>query len=233
MSGRAVDAILVARDIYARNATLLTERLPRHPFQVAGSSSRGVRVNEPGQAPTLLQAIMETSAQMRGLGSYPITVTEVPEEVAMVVTGEDGKPKAPDRIMRSLLERSQASAAILVLSSLNICWNRFAICKEAAHTIMEDGQGVRATSVEQQIKMAYSMSPDQWLARQLTGEEFAYVIATELLLPWADREDFLRRHRTGEPTTELARSYWVPKVIVDMFFETPFGQISNDVWADS
>ena len=168
---------------------------------------------------------------MRGLDTYPITVTTVPEAAAMVVIGEDGKPKAPDRVMRSLLERGVASADILVLSSLNTCWNRFAICKEAAHTIMEDGQGIRATSVDQQIQMAYSMSLSQWLARDLTGEEFAYVIATELLLPWADREEFLTRHRTGEPTMELARSYWVPKIIVDMFFETPFGEISNNVWA--
>lgn len=233
MSGRLSDAILVARDVYKRFPLVLASRLDQHGQLAAGTTlgARGVRVFEaaPDGSPTIKDVSKIYAAEHRGVEAYDVETIIIPHAVATVVRGEDGEMKSPERIMRSVLSRYQTRAEIRLLDNLNHCWTRFAIAKELAHVIMDDAQGARAQTIGQQIKMAYTITRTARPDVELTSEQFAWFVASELMLPINDRDELLRRQRAGEDTMSLARSYWVPKYILDQLFETAYGALSNEL----
>jgi hypothetical protein len=92
---------------------------------------------------------------------------------------------------------------------------------------MEDEHGTRATAVEDQLAMAYAICNDAKPDMELSGEQFAWFVAAELLLPICDRPEMCARKNGGESDLSIARSYRVPSAIINMFFDTPYGKISN------
>lgn len=230
MSGRLADAILVGRDLLKRNPQILDVRLPSHPQLDAtcGRPSAGVPVFEHIAGGSSIEAAVQAQASLEHGGEYRIVRKEIPADAASVPS-EDGDSKSADRIIRSILLRYETRADILIVDNLNPCWKRFALCKEFAHLIMDDSKGVRAMSVEKQIAdaMDIARSPDP--DTELSSEAFAWFTAVEMLLPIADRKSFMARHGAGEDHLTLARSYWVPRAIVDLFFRTPYLEVSNSI----
>ncbi len=131
--------------------------------------------------------------------------------------------------MRSLLLRYGTKAEIRFVDALNDCWKRFVVCKELAHLIMGEGNGTRAESVEEQLAMAYAICNDAKPETELSGEQFAWFVAAELLLPFGDRAEMKARKIGGETDLSIARSYWAPSAIISMLFDTPYGEISNNL----
>jgi Zn-dependent peptidase ImmA (M78 family) len=169
------------------------------------------------------------AAAMAGAPKFEIRTIMVPATVATVVRGEDGELKSPDRIMRSVLQRYRTSAIIRLLDNLNPCWTRFVICKELAHLIMGEANGARAQNMREQITMAYEIGKSARPDADLSGEQFAWFVAAELMLPIQDRDEFVRRMRSNEDRMSIARSYWVPKAVIDLFSETPYGEVSSSL----
>ncbi len=232
MSGRLVDAILVARDLLTRYPDISEFRLPPHELGIESDfAERGIAVQEPAAdgKRSILDAVRDDCAKSQGIDSFGITIIPVPSEVAAVVIAEDGRPKGGDKVMRSILQRYQSHAVIRYVDNLNECWKRFAVCKELSHLIMGDDQGLRAVSVEQQLAMAYAIGNDAKPDLDLSGEQFAWFVAAELMLPRCDRDELHRRKATGESELSIARSYRAPRSIVNMFFDTAYGDLSNSM----
>lgn len=231
MSGRLVDAILVARDLYKRYPQICSVRLPRHELGNDDQyAERGIAVQENVEGKfSILEAVKDSCAKERGIDSFGITIIPVPVEIASVVHGEDGKPKSGDRVMRSILQRYQSHAEIRYVDNLNECWRRFAVCKELAHLVMDENQGMRAATVEDQLAMAYAISNDAKPDVELSSEQFAWFVAAELLLPAIDRTELRIRKANGESDLSIARSYRAPFTIVNMLFDTPYGELSNNL----
>lgn len=234
MTGRLADAILVARDLLARNGEMLTERLPAHPqlSSDCGRPSAGVPVFEQLMASnsrTIEDAVREQAAAGSPTGTYRIDRIDVPVAEASISSGEDGGLKSADRIIRSMLLKYTSHARILLVDNLNPCWTRFAMCKEFAHLIMDEQHGLKALSVERQIADAMDIARSPQPDKDLSSEAFAWFTAVELLLPISDRVNFMARHGAGEDHLSLARSYWVPKAVIDLFFNTPYLTVSNSI----
>jgi hypothetical protein len=232
MSNELAEAVLVGRSLLEQCPNVLASRIPPHSLLSADlpGAARGVAVFEKTlSGENLRLAVEKMAAKMNGVDAYPVTVVPVPAHVAQVVVGEDGSFKTPERIMRSILRRYKDHADIRLLDNLNTCWRRFAICKELAHLIMGDDQGQRAVDIPQQLEMALSITTHPRPGNTFTGEEFAWFVAMEMLLPKQDHGELMKRWGNGETSMEIARSYWVPKAIVDLFFETPFAATTTKI----
>lgn len=231
MSGRLADAIVVARELLMRFPEVLSVRMGAHPLVGECSNpAAGVAVFENlGEGAMSLEEAVRCHASSVSGSNYEIRKTDVPADVASIPSGEDGRDKTPDRIIRSILLRYPQHAHILIVDNLNACWKRFAMCKEFAHLIMDEGDGHRAMSVAEQIDFAMDIARSPDPHQELTGEAFAWFTAVELLLPITDRTNLMARHGAGEDHITLARSYWVPRPIIDMFFGTPYLQVSNSL----
>lgn len=228
MSGRLADAILVARSVHDNFPDLLSKRISIHPTMDAGSpfSTRGVPVNESGTPNTIRNSIQTMAAKSSPSNNYDLKIVMIPAKVALVVRDDGGEMKSPDRIIRSILQRYPSRATIRILDNLNPCWTRFVICKELAHLIMGDGQGARAQSLNQQLSMAYAISNNAKPETELSGEQFAWFVAAELMMPRIDRDEFLNRHNSGEDPMMIARSYWIPRALLDLFVDKSYAEIS-------
>lgn len=229
MHGRIVDAILVARDLVAHYPEIVANRLDPHPAGPEGDAARrGVAITHPQGSTTILEAVRDRAAKMRGLEKFQIDIIPVPAKIVGIVQTEEGQIRSGDRIMRSLLLRYGNRAIIKYVDNLNECWQRFVICKELAHLVMGDDQGERATSVAEQIAMAYAICNDVKPEQELSGEQFAWFVAAELMLPHADRLELSKRKELGEATISIARSYWTPVAILNLLFDTQYGNISRE-----
>lgn len=230
MSGRLVDAILVARDLLQRYPQICDARLARHELGEDNQfAARAIAVRETAGegAHSILSAVESSCAQAQAIDSYGITIIPVPASIVSVVISDNGEPKSGDRVMRSILQRYQSHAVIRYVDNLNECWKRFVVCKELSHLIMGEADGERAVNVEQQLAMAYAICNDAKADMDLSGEQFAWFVAAELLLPAGDRHEVLSRKAGGESTLSIARSYRTPTAIVNMLFDTPYGELSN------
>ncbi len=139
MSGRLVDAILVARDLLQRYPQICDTRLSRHELgEDSQFASRGIAVRESvGDGKfSILSAVENSCAEAQAIDSYGITIIPVPVNVVSVVISDNGEPKSGDRVMRSILQRYQSHAVIRYVDNLNECWKRFVVCKELSHLIM-------------------------------------------------------------------------------------------------
>lgn len=232
MSGRLADAILVGRDLLNRYPDILSRRLQPHSKLEANCSRPEVGVpvfEELGPGALSIGEAVRRQASITNDCEFRIERVDVPAEVATIKAGEDGSAKTPDRIIRSTLLRYRSRAEILIVDNLNPCWKRFAMCKEYAHLIMDETHGVKALTVAQQIAdaMDIARSPDP--AKELSSEAFAWFAAVELMLPFADRQNLMARQGAGESHMTLARSYWVPRAIIDLFFNTDYLKTSNGI----
>lgn len=239
--GRFVDAILIARDFFARYPTLqlpiqklhpeIHENLSNHK-PVAVRVVRGADDSTPGII-AVLDAARANAEIAMGVENYLIKVkalseSDIKKRLGTPLLDENGNPLPVDRVVRSILEYRTGYSIISYVDTLNACWTRFVVCKEIAHVIMGDKVGKFATNLEEQLQMAFEIGSQIDFETDLKREMFAWCLAMEIMLPWSSRSLLTEAKETGLDHLELARLFWVPRKIIDVYFDTRFGRISEE-----
>ena len=106
-------------------------------------------------------------------------------------------------------------ARIQYSSSLNFCWQRFVVCKEMYHCVI-DGPNKRVTNVNDLLKLAEYLVDDT--IAQLEEfpahdtEQIAEILALETLFPLELRSHHLADYTAGKITAhQLALRYRIPQ----------------------
>lgn len=107
-------------------------------------------------------------------------------------------------------------ARIQYSSSLNLCWSRFAVCKEMFHCILDIDANSRVTDFNGLMKLSELLVSD--VASHLTDyqphdtEQDAEILALEVLFPLELRRHHLEDYRKGLITDyQLALRYRIPE----------------------
>lgn len=138
----------------------------------------------------------------------------------------------PSMAFRSALFRYTDHADIIYSHSLNICWRRFSICKEAAHLLIDDSNRNHfTTDVEPLISGLITSAPMLEPDTHLESERMGVVAAIELLLPWSLREQ-IEQQKDNRSDLEIAEQYRVPEKFVNAVLRMPYGQISKKLNAE-
>jgi hypothetical protein len=107
-------------------------------------------------------------------------------------------------------------ARIQYSSSLNFCWQRFAICKEMFHAFIDKNPKDRITTTPDLLKLAEMIVSDSSAFVQdfspFDTEQSAEVLAVETLFPFELRERYEDRYRAGEISDrQLATRFRIPE----------------------
>jgi hypothetical protein len=107
-------------------------------------------------------------------------------------------------------------ARIQYSRSLNLCWQRFVICKEMYHCMIDKEQAHRVTGVEQLMKLAeYLVSettPTMERYEAYDTEFYAEILALETLFPLELRQYHRAAYEAGEISDyQLALRYRIPE----------------------
>lgn len=115
----------------------------------------------------------------------------------------------------SALFRYKDHADIICDVDLNLCWQRFSVCKEAAHLIIDSEQKHFTTDIENLIQGLITfpvISLDDVIDSEMVGE----VAAVELLLPWKLRPTLVGLRESGVTDLELAELCRVPQKYISL-----------------
>lgn len=107
-------------------------------------------------------------------------------------------------------------ARIQFSSSLNFCWQRFAVCKEMFHCILDDDAGNRVTGMEGLMKLSEHLVSEASAALESYAphdtEQFAEILALETLFPLELRLQHKEGYEAGLITDhQLALRYRIPQ----------------------
>ncbi|WOI28723.1 hypothetical protein [Sulfitobacter dubius] len=115
-------------------------------------------------------------------------------------------------------------ANIYLAQNLNLCWQRFATCKEMFHCMIDRLDAQRVTSLKQLKELLSLLAEDTTAltgeAAAFTSERVAELYALETLFPVEFRmvhlDDFLSGSLTA---SDIAGMYRIPEVYVHLAFE--------------
>lgn len=137
---------------------------------------------------------------------------------------------AADQVASALFRYPQR-ALILYAGSLNICWRRFALCKELAHLLIDDKGGRHfSTDGEAIISELITQIPHLEPESEMSSEMVTVLIAMEILLPWRQRRALLETSR-WHSDAHLALRCRVPEKFIHHLLHTdylPFSQSLNE-----
>lgn len=99
---------------------------------------------------------------------------------------------------------------------LNFCWQRFAICKEMFHAVIDAAPETRVTTIEGLLKLAEMLVSETTASiapfSPFMTEQTAVVLAVETLFPLEYRLRYEDRYRAGEITDlQLAERFRIPE----------------------
>lgn len=113
---------------------------------------------------------------------------------------------------------------VVVLSGQNYCWQRFVLCKELFHVILDTDEyrSVHVGELVDEFTNTFPMQEAGADARpgaHVTNEMVAEICAMEFLFPYADRVRIV----AGEhDPMELAQRYKVPRVFVERYLSSDY-----------
>lgn len=123
----------------------------------------------------------------------------------------DGEP--PVRAALAVFDvAGKKRARIAVASGLNRCWQRFVVCKELMHLLI-DREDDRTPDALVQLKSMVTPLKDP--TAKLNSETFAALTALEYLLPWGMRPG---APTEADPTLAIATRFRLPRTWVDFFY---------------
>jgi len=107
-------------------------------------------------------------------------------------------------------------ARIQYSDSLNFCWQRFVLCKEMYHCILDNDDETRVTNIDDLIKLAEYLVDDTISNhrpfRPHATEQDAEILALETLFPLELRIQFQSEYKNGAITDhQLALRYRIPE----------------------
>lgn len=115
-------------------------------------------------------------------------------------------------------------------SSLNLCYRRFAVCKELAHLLIDNAQEHFTSDPIALIQQLITNVPMDDAATDLGSEQFAALSAVEILIPWGHRKMLRGMLEDGATDREVAEKIRVPEKIVNFFFRSKFGEESDKIY---
>ena len=168
----------------------------------------------------IVRAIVDAIATGGSL-ALPIPVNKIPGVTSVLSVVEQQSDVKSVKLfchdlklhhLHSLVFRYGSWAAIHYSAQSNVCWRRFAICKEAIHLLI-DNQSCHFTtdvvSLIDQLVVGGVLQPDT----PLDSERMAEVAAIELLLPWRLRPDIEAMSKAGATDYQIAFKCRVPQNI--------------------
>ena len=135
----------------------------------------------------------------------------------------------PCNQFNSALFRYNDHAKICYSHHLNLCWRRFAICKEAAHLLIDDSKRNHfTTDVVNLVAGLITSAPMMHANTPIESEQMGVIAAIELLLPWKCR-DHIKAMQSNKSDFEIAEHFRVPEKFVNVILRTSYGDISREL----
>lgn len=121
----------------------------------------------------------------------------------------------------------QTVANIYLSDGQNLCWRRFAVCKEMFHCMIDPLESTRVTNLDQLKELLFLLTSDTTPltgeSQQLNSERLAELYALETLLPVEFRLHHLDDYRNGNLSAhDIACMYRVPEVYVELAFQEQY-----------
>lgn len=121
-----------------------------------------------------------------------------------------------DSAVYSMCVMTQDGADIVLAKGLNHCWQRYTICKELFHLLIDDEKyrNLDIFAHSEAVTISYSLDesrPDLGVAAEFLAE----VAAMEFLFPYAERELQMRNGQPNYPA--IAQQYRIPQLLVDRY----------------
>lgn len=109
---------------------------------------------------------------------------------------------------------------VYLLGDLNFCWERFVLCKELFHVILDKSEyrNMRIGELVEEFTSAFP-ADDIRPGPAVTNELVAEICAMEFLFPYADRISLASR---PHDSSEIAEQYKVPKVFVERYLSDAY-----------
>lgn len=189
----------------------------------------GIRVfpstSKPGEQ-SLLEAVRDYAKKSRRNPSYEIGARFIKAPEVLW----DGKQTPPDHFLRSLIAVERNSARIYIVKQNNECWRRFVGAKEFCHVVMESDYGTRITDPRKQLDLALKIGVGSidWNLK-VEREQFAWIMAIELTLPYWHRDCLHRQIDAGVDYGVIAQHFRVPRLILDGYTNGNYREKSMEV----
>lgn len=121
-----------------------------------------------------------------------------------------------DSAVYSMCVMTKDGADIVLAKGLNHCWQRYTICKELFHLLIDDEKyrNLDIFAHSEAVTISYSLDdsrPDLGVAAEFLAE----VAAMEFLFPYAQREQQMRSGQPNYPA--IAQQYRIPQLLVDRY----------------
>lgn len=130
--------------------------------------------------------------------------------------------KWPGDMCRGWLERyrhdGSEKAKIFYSASLNTCWARLVICKEAAHLLIGDTKNFTSDPVALVNGILKSMPLT--IDAEIDAEWIALVVAMNLLIPWSLSQQILAMQQNGSTNYDIAYELRVPELLIDQWLSS-------------
>lgn len=123
--------------------------------------------------------------------------------------------KWPGDIIKGCVARycnDMSKATILYSSSLNVCWSRFVVCKEAAHLLIGNDDNYTSDPVSLVEGLIDAVLPG--IDDEIDAEYLAQYCAMELLIPAVAREELYGMENQGFSNYEIAFEFKVPESLI-------------------
>jgi Zn-dependent peptidase ImmA (M78 family) len=119
-------------------------------------------------------------------------------------------------------------AIILYAHHLNLCWQRFTICKELFHIVLDKDE-YRSMDIYQHIENITLSFPidDSMPSKPVACEFLAELAAMEFLLPYSSRDN-LRTSATFD-AKQVAEKFKIPLLLVEKYLSVDYMKNLKDI----
>lgn len=178
---------------------------------------------------------LEKKASQTGGLTFPISMHDVLDVIEKLggLHGIVRKPKnmRHEQLSSMLVRYENQPSLILYSSTLNLCFKRFCVCKEAVHLMMDTEPSQYTEDVIdliQQLITGVSISPNT----PIESEYFAVLVALEVLVPYHMRQGLDELLSNGAKTYDLALQCRVPEKYISLLFNSKYQQVSTQINKD-
>jgi hypothetical protein len=128
-----------------------------------------------------------------------------------------------------MLLRFEEHAIIKFPSSLNTCWQRFVICKELGHLILDGEDSHQTTNMQALIQGLIASGPPSEMGNIVWNEYMGVYFALEVLIPWRIRARLVEMKKAGTTDYEIGKLCRCPEKFVNVMLSGDYGLMSNSI----
>jgi hypothetical protein len=136
----------------------------------------------------------------------------------------DPMPTEISDLVRAIcISKDDGSYEIHLQADLNTCWQRFVLCKELFHVLL-DAPEYRSMEMYKHLEEILLPSPEGPLSIYLPGtsEWMAEIAAMQFLLPYSERLQLVSPKVVPINFLDLAKFYRIPQVLVEQYLSKPW-----------